>query len=88
MKTIYKYPLEFLPEQTIEMSIGFQILDIQKQHAVPCIWALVDNDNIPLYVKIYIYGTGEEIKQTDLNYIGTYQSAEGNLVFHVFYKIL
>ena len=88
MKVIYKYLLEFQTEQTIEMPIGFQILDMQKQYGVPHIWALVDSEKTPLFVKFYIYGTGEEIKHSDLNYVGTYQQSGGHLVFHVFYKIL
>lgn len=88
MKTIYKYPLDLQTEQIIKMPVGFQLLDMQNQDGVPCIWALVNGDNALIYVKFFMYGTGEKINHTDLNYLGTFQFAGGNLVFHVFYKIL
>lgn len=84
-KKIYKYPINTTDSQSVAMPIDYQILSIDTQNEVPCIWALIDN-TLPLtLVKIRIYGTGHEINESDnLQYIGSYQLQRGLLVFHVF----
>ena len=87
MRTIYKYKLEATDEQTIAMPYGAQILSVQVQADIPCIWAMVDTDEETMnYKTIYTYGTGHKLPHDmdQLKYIGTYQLYGGDLVFHVF----
>ena len=83
---VYKYVLEVTEQQTIEIPEGAQILSVQVQKGIPCIWALVD-PNMKLTKRIYkTYGTGhpmQNLTETD-KFIGTYQVANGSGVFHVF----
>ena len=87
MKTIWKFELETIGNQNIEMPIGAEILTIQAQSEEPCLWALV-NPEAKKELRIFeIFGTGHPIRyDTGItrNFIGTYQLKDGGLVFHVF----
>lgn len=91
-KSIFKYPLETTGLQSIALPIGSEILTIQTQNEVPCIWALVPVTNESQFdaereqVNFVIFGTGHTIQNdiTKEDYIGTYQLTGGALVFHVF----
>ena len=87
MKRIYKYKLEVTDEQYIVMPAGAEILTVQTQFGQPCIWALVDIDETPCDIeyKFEIFGTGNPIDDDfEGKYIGTFQMAEGQLVYHLF----
>lgn len=84
MEVIYKYPLEFKGFQEIELPQGYEILDIHVQNGIPCIWALVDTGNKLVKTDIHMYATGDTIKESDLEYVGTIHLLAGQAVFHVF----
>jgi len=63
---------------------GAEILTIQTQYNLPCIWALVNPDAKKVPVQIEIFGTGHPIPEGNRKYIGTYQLHNGSLVFHAF----
>ena len=88
-KRIYKYPinLEYAEGIVIKMPEGAEILTIQMQKAVPCIWALVDTDASVEVRTFRIYGTGHPVKYDHgvlRNYIGTFQLYGGDIVLHLF----
>ena len=85
---IWKYPLEVVPQQTVEMPFGSKILTVQVQQETPCLWALVDPGLYTVRREIHIVGTGHEleISLSALKYINTFQQANGSLVWHVFEK--
>ena len=89
MKTIYKYPIKEIKSQfRIDISKGAKILTVQIQRGMPMIWAIIDTDQGETEDRIFrIIGTGHDIDLEDkefLDYIGTFQMAEGNLVWHLF----
>lgn len=88
-KTIWKFQLEETSVQHIQMPVGHEILSLQMQNGVPCIWALVQPDRPKLPICIEIYGTGHdilpELPSEKRTFVGTYQT--GAFVFHVFTKI-
>ena len=95
MKKVYKYPLNLdEPINFVVMPEGAQILCVQVQQPngntefqtpTPCLWALVDAGKKPKEMhKILTYGTGHQIHEENLKYIGSYQLDEGLLIFHVF----
>lgn len=87
MKTIHKYPLQITDRQIVKMPQLAQILCVQVQHDQICIWAEVETNNPTENVKIGVYGTGNPVEPADpghRNYIGTVQTYNGNLVWHVF----
>ena len=88
--TIWKFELETIDNQTIKIPVGGEILTIQTQNGMPCLWALVDSNADKEDRFIEIYGTGHFIRQDEnvnRKYIGTYQLG-GSLVFHVFEHLI
>jgi hypothetical protein len=82
---IYKYPLELVPEQEIEMPFRANILTVQIQNDTPCLWALVDTEEIRVAKRtIHIRGTGHEFNVEAFRYISTFQQLNGGLIWHVF----
>lgn len=85
MKTIYKYSLELVEFQKVELPENAEILSIQLQRGWICLWALVDTLANKVERSFEIYGTGQEIEKSNGNrkYLTTFQTESG-LVFHVF----
>ena len=85
MKTIWKYPLQLIESQIIEVPVGHSFLTVQVQNDIPCLWILVIPDQPKIKVCISIYGTGERVHFAEgRQYIGTFQQHYGSLVWHVF----
>lgn len=83
MKTIYKYPLQTVDDQDIEMPIGAKILTVKMQHGQPCLWALVDPNVEYEKRRILVRGTGHKADDVG-EYICTFLIQGGTLVCHVF----
>lgn len=87
IKRIYKYTLETLKSQKIELPAGALIRSIQIQVDQLQLWAEIDTMiNHVETVTILVFGTGWDIPDMNLEYISTVQFPTG-LVFH-FYKLL
>jgi len=87
MKSIYKYPFDVESNFEITMSINSQILSVQVQNNIPCIWALGETGNAAVTRQFILFGTGHPIYNSDeLKYIGTFQQDE--FVWHLFELIL
>ena len=90
MQTIYKYALEVTDKQRVNLPKGAEILTVQEQYGVPCIWAQVDTTSPPEERIFETFGTGHEMPidmGIDRKYIGTYQIQGGSLVFHLFERL-
>jgi len=84
MSVIYKYALQNVAFQGVAMPKGAEILCVQTQRDVPCIWARVNPAAPVRNRKLLSFGTGEPISGTPGKYIGTYQLNNGRLVFHLY----
>lgn len=86
MKKIFKYELETTDIQHFYLPIGAEILCLQTQDEIPCIWALVEPDAELKLRTFEIFGTGHDVPDSEKRrrYIGTYQLRKGMLVFHCF----
>jgi hypothetical protein len=86
MRTIYKYPIAVVDQQTLRLPAEAEILCVQMQGEQPCIWALVTPNATTKDRDIRVYGTGHRMPDETAShrYIGTIQMAAGSLVFHVF----
>lgn len=78
--TIRKYPLEIQDVQIIKMPEGAQIMTVQRQRSMPCLWAAVEPNKPEVEYKLLTFGTGHP--NVTGRYIGTYQT--NMFVFHVF----
>jgi len=84
MHHIFKYPLEVTNRQIIQMPKGADILCIQVQKGLPCLWVNVnDKHELQDYI-IETFGTGHNVNFGVRKYIGTYQLNGGSFVGHVF----
>jgi len=74
-------------DMSILIPVGAEILAVQVQRGMPCIWYKCDENSPKERRRILIYCTGEPITESNLRYIGTYQLYGGDYVAHVFEQI-
>lgn len=91
-KVIFKFKLEIAYQQHIEMPKNTDILSVQIQNGWPCIWVLIDVDQINNTESrtFDMFGTGTPIKchdSVELKFIDTFQLCGGSLVYHLFERI-
>ena len=84
-KVIWEFPLVIEDVQIIELPRNYEILTIQVQNGIACLWAMVSPEVPKEKIIIEIIGTGELISIAGRQYIGTVQLFE--LVFHVFKRL-
>jgi hypothetical protein len=85
-KAVWKFPIPFPPREdmfTLRVPEGATPLTVQMQRGQPQLWALVDTDAPRTDYLFRIAGSGHPIDEV-VQYIGTFQMASGDLVFHVF----
>jgi hypothetical protein len=87
IRKIFKFPFPIGGEVEISMPAGSEILTVQTQGGIPCIWAVVDADAPFAARRLCVRGTGHQFKGNEGKYIGTCQLDNGELVFHVFEEI-
>lgn len=81
---IWKYPLQIADRQHLRMPAGAKLLTVQTQTGLPQLWALVDEKAEHDYRAIAIYGTGNPMPDEPGQYIATFQTHGGDLVWHAF----
>jgi hypothetical protein len=81
---IYKYILTEVKTQLVKMPLKSEIIDIQIQDGNIVMWAIIDPQTEDIEVKINMYGTGEEICDSNLKeqYLATVKSY--GYVWHFF----
>lgn len=85
MQTIWKFTLQVVGRQQIQVPEGAMLLSLQVQGSSPCIWALVDPKQPTVSIEVWTFGTGHDVPQDfAASFLGTYQLKSGALVFHVF----
>jgi len=87
MKRIYKYPVPLTDDFTLALPRNAQILTVQMQHEKPQLWALVDPAVSNVERNFIVRGTGHPVDDEGLEYINTFQLANGTLVFHLFEQL-
>ena len=83
---IYKYTLEIIPHQEIEIP-GFEhILDIAEQGKDICMWVVCDPEKEHIKVPIHIAGTGQEPPfEYPRHHIKTVVMQSSPFVWHVYF---
>ncbi len=85
MKIIFKYLLSLDGIQNIRMPKDAKMLCVQVQNHEMCLCVLVDPDSLPKETRhIRIFRTGHKLPDIKLDYIGTVQMLDGDLIWHVF----
>ena len=85
---IYKYTLEVVDVQQLDLPTGSKILSVEEQNRKIVLYALVDDTQSGLdCFEIFIKGTGHLADNIDnCEFLGTVKLYEGRLMSHVFYK--
>lgn len=87
MRTIFKYPLDFLIQETIiEIPANHQFLSLQVQKGQPVAYFIVDTDREDMKLKIWCCGTGGEAPPVTYLPMGSAMLDDGNYVWHFFYR--
>lgn len=85
---IWKYPLALIDSpQLVEMPEGARILSVQEQQNRICVWALVDPEAKKVSRKFHIFGTGNQLDASGVEwfqFLGTVVMSLGVFVWHVF----
>ncbi len=88
MRVIWKYAFQVIGGFTLHMPRGAEIIALQPQGSdpgIPCIWALVDQNEPTQERHFVIRGTGNGVPESYAHrYVGTFQLMEGRFVGHVF----
>lgn len=87
MNIIYKYPLKLVDTQIFELPMGADILTVQNQNDVICLWALVNTKRPKIKRKIQIIGTGNKIDIDLHSYIFLNTTQINGFVWHIFIEI-
>lgn len=93
-RAVWKYPMgEWTTGMfSTEMPVGAEVLSLEWQHDDLCMWALVNPDAPKEQRHFVVVGTGHEYTSpnhqgaalTREGYVGMFQYAGGDLIFHVF----
>lgn len=81
--TVHKYPAR-LGSFDLHLPEGARVLTIQMQHDQPQLWALVDPHAELVPREFLAIGSGHQIEEELLTYIGTFQQDGGAFVWHLF----
>ena len=88
MKRVFEYPLTLEAEQNITMPLSAELLGLQVRGEIAVLWAIVDHQNRDTQRRVYLVATatpGRGDPPLDkARYIGTFQLAGGDIVYHVF----
>lgn len=85
MQRIYKYEIPQLEKFPLELPSGATFLSLQVQRGTPQAWFLCDPEAEKEQRRFVIVGTGHPVPENErLNYVGTFQIYDGDLVLHVF----
>lgn len=87
-KTIWKFAMNVDDNCHITMPKDAEILSIQTQNGIPCLWALVNPEAEKEVRNFEMFGTGHNIAcNIERKFIGTFQIDRLGLVFHLFERI-
>lgn len=82
---IFKYTVPLSDDDLVQMPKGATIISVQTQNGIPMMWALVDETQPLIQRRLYLRGTGHEMRDAvGKPFIGTFQIQGGVLVFHLF----
>jgi len=82
MRTIWKFDAKFGEIFSVSIPGGGTILSFQTQEMKPVLWVEVYPDEKPIIRRFVLFGTGHELGDMNLFYIGTTQI--GPFVWHLY----
>lgn len=89
MQKIFKYILNLVDNQVVDIFLPATLLSVEEQRGDIVLYAIVDDEsNATIPIDIAIIGTGNVIRQnlSAYRFMGTVKLMNGGLMFHVFAK--
>lgn len=86
-EVIYKYPLEAMGWNVLDLPPGALVLTAQAQHGAPVLWVKLNPDEPKEPRRILVAGTGHDMPHARLAYLSTLQLMGGGIVCHVFEEV-
>lgn len=83
-QVIWKFQFDVEDFFEISMPKDAQILTVQNQNETGTMWAIVNPNNETVKRCFVIHGTGHGANFEGKTYIGTYQTDDGQFVWHLF----
>lgn len=85
MRAIWKFNLQMLQTQVVEMPDRAELLSVRVQHDELMVWALVDPEARKVERPFMLYATGEPLPDGPMGvFVGTVMFQGGDYVFHVY----
>jgi len=85
MKTVQHYELEAIDPIIISLPMNADVLTVQVQKGVVSLFALIDPKETRYEVRAFkAVTTSHQFEVKLLNYVGTFQTGEGQFMFHLF----
>lgn len=84
MRSVYKYPIRPRDYFLLELPRGAELLHVHSQGDAMMLWALVDPAQPIEQRKFRLAGTGHDISDESVRYVGTGHLMGGAPVFHLF----
>lgn len=90
MISIHKYMLEADDEQVISIKGCIKPLSVDEQHGKMVLYVMVETDSKQVFdINVSIRGTGHDATTVlDDEFLGTIKLHHGNIMFHVFWRLL
>lgn len=85
MKTIYKYQLQFLDRQVVEVPLSGTVKLLWDERGI-FLWCMAETEAPTSCIVITICGTGQLLPDDCGDWIGTFR--EAGYVWHVFARVL
>lgn len=82
-KVIWKSELGLTGNAVIQMPVGAELLDVQTQSGMPCLWFKCEPNLDKESRAFSYYGTGHNLPDNEGEYVGTFQMANGEMIFHL-----
>ena len=87
MNTIWKFIFDIQDEFRFDLDIEAKVLHVEDQFGRPCMWVLLDPDAPRKMREFKIRGTGQDFDAQGWAHVGTFQQAQGSLVWHLFEEV-
>lgn len=83
-KVVWKYGIPIEDNFNIDMPYGAKMLYFGLQYDKPRLWVLVNPSERMIKRRFRLAGTGHDINEEGLIYIGTVKMMDETLIFHLF----
>lgn len=83
-KSVWKYDVSITDYFVVVMPVDSEILHFGLQDGLPMLWVLVDPSKDLMRRKFRLAGTGHDIIEDELTYIGTVKMINDTTIFHLF----